>query len=76
MRPGDAHLVRQNSYRTVVGALALNVEYTRKYGFDAGAAGKVEATLVAVPAPSVFLAALQAGGHRRAQRAAAARPED
>ena len=38
----------------VMGGLALNVEYTRKYGFDASAAAKVTATLVAVPPPQPF----------------------
>ena len=33
---------------TVMGGMALNVEYTRKYGFDASAAAKVTAKLVAV----------------------------
>ena len=60
----------------VIGALALNVEYTRKYGFDTSAAAKIKATLVAVPPPSLFLEALQANLHRRAQRAAAVQPED
>ena len=60
----------------MIGALALNVEYTRKYGFDTGAAAKIDATLVAVPAPSLFLEALQANLNRRAQRAVAVRPEE
>jgi hypothetical protein len=60
----------------VIGALALNVEYTRKYGFDAGAAAKVDAKLVAVPPPSLFLEALQANVTRRAQRAVASQPEE
>jgi hypothetical protein len=60
----------------VLGALALNVEYTRKYGFDTSAAGKVNAKLVAVPPPSLFLEALQANLSRRAQRAVAVQPEE
>ena len=32
----------ETNHWAVVGALALNVEYTRKYGFDAGAAAKIE----------------------------------
>jgi hypothetical protein len=60
----------------VVGALALNVDYTRKYGFDTGAASKMEATLVAVPPPGLFLEALQANLSRRAQRAVALQSEE
>jgi hypothetical protein len=60
----------------VVGALALNVEYARKYGFDTGAATKINAKLVAVPPPSLFLEALHANLSRRAQRAVAVRPEE
>jgi hypothetical protein len=60
----------------VIGALALNVDYTRKYGFDTGAAAKVNAKLVAVPPPSLFLAALQTNLSRRAQRAVAVQPEE
>jgi hypothetical protein len=44
----------------VMGGLALNVEYTRKYGFEASAAAKVTARLVAVPPPAAFVEALQA----------------
>ena len=44
----------------VLGGLALNVEYTRKYGFEASAAAKVTAKLVAVPPPQAFVAAIQA----------------
>lgn len=43
----------------VMGGLALNVEYTRKYGFEASAASKVTARLVAVPPPAAFVEALQ-----------------
>jgi len=53
----------------VMGGLALNVEYTRKYGFDASAAAKVTAKLVAVPPPTLFLQALQANLARRSQQA-------
>jgi hypothetical protein len=60
----------------VIGALALNVDYTRKYGFDTGAAAKINATLVAVPPPGLFLEALQANLSRRPQRAVAVRPEE
>jgi hypothetical protein len=60
----------------LLGALALNVEYTRKYGFDTSAAGKINAKLVAVPPPSMFLEALQANLSRRAQRAVAVQPEE
>ena len=49
----------------VMGGIALNVEYTRKYGFDASAAAKVTAKLVAVPPPSLFLEAVQANLKRR-----------
>ena len=61
--------------RVVVGALMLDVEYSRKYGFDTGAATRMEATLVAVPPPNLFLEALQANVSRRARRAVAVRPE-
>lgn len=61
---------------TVMGTLALNVEYTRKYGFDTSAAANMKATLVAVPAPSLLLEALQANLNRRAQRATAVQRED
>ena len=44
----------------VMGGLVLNVEYTRKYGFEASAAAKVTAKLVAVPPPQAFVAAIQA----------------
>ena len=60
----------------VMGALALNVDYTRKYGFDTSAAAKMNAKLVAVPPPSLFLEALQANVSRRAQRAVAVQPEE
>jgi hypothetical protein len=43
----------------VMGGLALNVEYTRKYGFDASVAAKVTAKLVAVPPPQAFVEAIQ-----------------
>jgi hypothetical protein len=60
----------------VIGALALKVDYTRKYGFDTGAAAKINARLVAVPPPSLLLQALQANLSRRAQRAVAVRAEE
>lgn len=44
----------------IMGGVALNVEYTRKYAFDATAAAKVTAKLVAVPPPSLFQEAVQA----------------
>jgi hypothetical protein len=44
----------------VMGGVALNVEYMRKYGFEASAAAKVTAKLVAVPPPQAFVAAIQA----------------
>lgn len=60
----------------VMGALALNVEYTRKYGFDTSAAANMQATLVAVPPPSLLLEALHANLNRRAQRGTAVRRTD
>ena len=54
----------------IMGGVALNVEYTRKYAFDATAAAKVTAKLVAVPPPSLFQEAVQADIAGRAQRAA------
>lgn len=51
----------------VMGGIALNAEYTRKYGFDATAAAKVTAKLVAVPPPSAFLEAVQASAMGRSQ---------
>ena len=53
----------------ILGGIALNVEYTRKYGFDATAAAKVSAKLVAVPPPSLFQEAIQADLAGRARRA-------
>jgi hypothetical protein len=60
----------------VISALALNVEYTRKYGFGTSAAATMKATLVAVPPPNLLLEALQVNLNRRAQRAAAVQRED
>ena len=51
---------KSSSKWAVMGGLALNVKYTRKYGFDASAAAKVTAKLVAVPPPQAFVAAIQA----------------
>lgn len=51
--------------------LALNVEYTRKYGFDTRAAARMIAKLVAVPPPIVFQDALQAALARRREQALA-----
>jgi hypothetical protein len=51
----------------VMGGIALNVEYMRKYGFEASAAAKVTAKLVAVPPPTAFQAALQADAAGRKQ---------
>ena len=51
---------KRSSKWAVMGGLALNVEYTRKYGFDASAAAKMTAKLVAVPPPQAFVAAIQA----------------
>lgn len=53
----------------ILGGIALNVEYTRKYGFDATAAAKVTAKLVAVPPPTLFQEAIQADIAGRTQRA-------
>src|SRR4029079_7013293 len=53
----------------ILGGIALNVDYTRKYGFDATAAAKVTAKLVAVPPPSLFQEAIQADLAGRARRA-------
>lgn len=53
----------------ILGGVALNVEYTRKYGFDATAAAKVTAKLVAVPPPTLFQDAIQADVAGRAKRA-------
>jgi hypothetical protein len=44
----------------VMGGVTLNVEYMRKYGFEASAAAKVTAKLVAVPPPQAFVEAIQA----------------
>lgn len=54
----------------VMGGLALNVEYTRKYGFEATAAARVTAKLVAIPPPTLFQEAVQADIAGRAKRAA------
>jgi hypothetical protein len=59
----------------IMGGTALNIEYTRKYGFDASAAASIKAKLVAVPPPSLFLAALQANLERRAQQLPVSQPE-
>lgn len=61
-----------NTKWAVMGGLAINVEYTRKYGFDASAAAKVTATLVAVPPPSLFLDALQASLAQRSEQTTSA----
>ena len=53
----------------ILGGVALNVEYTRKYAFDATAAAKVTAKLVAVPPPSLFQDAIQADMAGRVRRA-------
>ena len=53
----------------ILGGIALNVEYTRKYGFDATAAAKVTAKLVAVPPPTLFQEAIQADLAGRVRRA-------
>jgi hypothetical protein len=53
----------------ILSGVALNVEYTRKYGFDATAAAKVTAKLVAVPPPSLFQDAIQADMAGRVRRA-------
>lgn len=55
----------------ILGGVAVNVEYSRKYGFDATAAAKVTAKLVAVPPPSLFQEAIQADLAGRARRATA-----
>ncbi len=55
----------------VMGGIALNVEYTRKYGFEASAAARVTARLVAVPPPTAFQEAVQADVAGRAKLAAA-----
>jgi len=53
----------------ILGGIALNVDYTRKYGFDATAAAKVTAKLVAVPPPTLFQEAIQADLAGRVRRA-------
>ena len=53
----------------ILGGIALNVDYTRKYGFDATAAAKVTAKLVAVPPPTLFQEAIQADLSGRVRRA-------
>src|SRR4051794_22168026 len=53
----------------ILGGVALNVDYTRKYGFDATAAAKVTAKLVAVPPPTLFQEAIQADLAGRVRRA-------
>ena len=52
----------------VMGGIALDVEYTRKYGFEATAAARVTAKLVAVPAPAAFHEAVQADAAGRRRR--------
>ena len=54
----------------VMGGIALNVEYTRKYGFEATAAARVTARLVAIPPPAAFQLAVQADVVGRQKRAA------
>ncbi len=58
----------------VMGGIALNVEYTRKYGFEATAAARVTAKLVAIPPPTLFQEAVQADTTGRAKRAEALAP--
>jgi hypothetical protein len=53
----------------ILGGIAVNVDYTRKYGFDATAAAKVTAKLVAVPPPTPFQEAIQADMAGRVRRA-------
>jgi hypothetical protein len=57
--PNEEENMATNKW-AILGGIALNVEYTRKYGFDATAAAKVTAKLVAVPPPSLFQDAIQA----------------
>lgn len=54
----------------VMGGIALNVEYTRKYGFEATGAAQVTAKLVAIPPPVAFQEAVQADIAGRQKRAA------
>jgi hypothetical protein len=61
-----------NTKWAVMGGIALNVEYMRKYGFEASAAARVTAKLVALPAPAAFRDALQADAVGRQKRSAAA----
>lgn len=63
----------------IMGGIALNVEYTRKYGFEVTAAARVTARLVAIPPPLAFQEAIQAdvaGRQKRATLAAAPTFED
>ncbi|WP_045226910.1 hypothetical protein [Methyloterricola oryzae] len=59
----------------VMGGIALNVEYTRKYGFEATAAARVTAKIVAVPPPMAFQEAVLADAAGRAKRAAPKLPK-
>jgi hypothetical protein len=68
--------VPETNQWALLGALALNVEYTRKYGFDAEAAAKIRVQMTVVPPPSLFLEALQANLYRRALPAVAVQPEE
>lgn len=61
----------------IMGGIALNVEYTRKYAFEATAAARVTAKLVAIPPPVAFQEAIQAdlaGRQKRALQPAAPPP--
>ena len=60
-----------NNRWAAMAGLALNVEYTRKYGFDTSAAAKITAILVAVPPPTLFQDAVQAALVRRKEQALA-----
>lgn len=49
----------------VLGAIALNVEYLRKYRFRARGASKVKAKMVLVPPPRPLVEVLEAARSRR-----------
>jgi hypothetical protein len=60
----------KKSTTTAMFSASVNVEVSRKFGFDATAASKVDATMVAVPAPSAFVEAVKADAAGRKATAA------
>ncbi len=60
----------ENSNWAVLGAIALNVEYLRKYMFHARGASKVKAKMVRVPPPRPLVELFEAVRSRRLEQAA------